>query len=198
MTHRIFILLLMVLASLNPLLAQQRGNASYYSHRLHGSRMSDGSKYHRDSMVCAHNTYPMGTMLRVRNMQNGREVVVRVADRGPHRRGFKIDLSYAAARELDFIGKGFTMVEITPCDDVDIPFRLDDDHPQTVIEGMELGRAYATDHFVPTWKQKMDKRQEAQTPQTPVTMASEENVKTVRSSDGTRNISRVQQKRGER
>jgi rare lipoprotein A len=188
----------MMLSGFSTLSAQQRGNASYYSHRLHGSRMSDGSKYHRDSMVCAHNTYPMGTMLRVRNLENGREVVVRVADRGPHRRGFKIDLSYAAARELDFIGKGFTMVEITPCDDVDVPFLPSDSHPQTVIEGMELGRAYATDHFVPAWKQRMEKHHEAQTPLTPVTMAGEDNAKTVRSADGTRNISRVQQKRGER
>ena len=46
--------------------------------------MSDGSKYHRDSLVCAHKRYPMGTMLKVTNLNNDKSVVVRVADRGPH------------------------------------------------------------------------------------------------------------------
>lgn len=101
----------------------QKGNASYYSNRLHGRRMSNGDPYHRDSMTCAHLKYPMGTLLKVRNPKNGKEVVVEVTDRGPHTRRFVIDLSYAAARELDIIRSGFSLVEITPWNGDEVPYR---------------------------------------------------------------------------
>ena len=55
-----------------------RGTASYYSDKLHGRRTSSGEVYHRDSLTCAHRTLPFGTRLLVRNLKNGREVVVRV------------------------------------------------------------------------------------------------------------------------
>lgn len=100
-----------------------KGNASYYSNKLHGRRMSNGDPYHRDSMTCAHLKYPLGTYLCVRNPKNGKEVVVKVTDRGPHTKRFAIDLSLAAARELDIIHKGFTMVEITPCPEDKVPYR---------------------------------------------------------------------------
>lgn len=85
--------------------------------------MSNGDPYHRDSMTCAHLKYPLGTYLCVRNPKNGKEVVVKVTDRGPHTKRFAIDLSLAAARELDIIHKGFTMVEITPCPEDKVPYR---------------------------------------------------------------------------
>ena len=75
--------------------------------------MSNGEPYHRDSMTCAHLKYPLGTMLRVKNVQNGKEVVVEVTDRGPHIKKYMIDLSYAAARELGFTQSGFCLVEVT-------------------------------------------------------------------------------------
>ena len=61
--------------------AQQHGKASYYSNRLHGRRTSDGSRYHKDSLTCAHRTLPFGTLLKVTNKNNGKEVVVKVTDR---------------------------------------------------------------------------------------------------------------------
>ena len=85
--------------------------------------MSNGDPYHRDSMTCAHLKYPLGTYLCVRNPKNGKEVVVKVTDRGPHTKRFAIDLSLAAARELDIIHKGFAMVEITPCPEDKVPYR---------------------------------------------------------------------------
>ena len=92
--------------------AQEKGKATYYSHRLHGARMSDGSRYHRDSMTCAHKTYPLGTTLKVKNLVNDKEVYVKVTDRGPfgHRR--IIDLSYAAAKELGIVRSGVGNVEV--------------------------------------------------------------------------------------
>ena len=77
--------------------------ASYYSHNLKGRKTSDGSRYHPDSLTCAHKTYPFGTLLYVRNPANDYEVIVKVTDRGPHTRNRLIDLSYAAADRLDII-----------------------------------------------------------------------------------------------
>ncbi len=90
------------------------GNATYYGQKFHGRRTSDGSVYHRDSLTCAHRTLPFGTMIRVRNMANGREVVVKVTDRGPFARGRIVDLSYAAAKKIDMIQAGVTRVEVVP------------------------------------------------------------------------------------
>lgn len=94
--------------------SKNTGDATYYGHKFHGRRTSDGSTYHRDSLTCAHRTYPFGTMLRVRNKKNGREVIVKVTDRGPFRRGGVIDLSYAAAKEIDMVAAGVVPVEIEP------------------------------------------------------------------------------------
>lgn len=85
--------------------------------------MSNGEKYHRDSMTCAHLKYPLGTKLRVKNPKNGKEVIVEVTDRGPHTKRFTIDLSYAAAHALDIIASGFSMVEITPWHGDEVPYR---------------------------------------------------------------------------
>lgn len=92
--------------------AQEKGLASYYSNRLHNAKTASGIILHRDSMVCAHKKYPFGTLLRVKNTKNGKEVVVKVIDRGPYRRGRIIDLSYAAAIKLDFVRAGTAKVEV--------------------------------------------------------------------------------------
>jgi len=96
--------------------AQQRGNASFYSHKMHGRHTSDGGKYHPDSLTCAHRSYPFGTILRVRNPKNDKQVIVKVTDRGPHQRRLLIDLSYSAAKELDIVRAGIAAVEIIKLD----------------------------------------------------------------------------------
>ena len=100
-----------------------KGYASYYADKFHGRRTASGERYNKDSMTCAHLKYPFGTILKVRNTRNDRTVFVRVTDRGPYSKRFILDLSRAAARELDFIRSGFTMVEITPCYQNTIPYR---------------------------------------------------------------------------
>lgn len=89
------------------------GNATYYGDKWHGRRAADGSIFHQDSLTCAHKTLPFGTILHVRNPKNGKEVVVRVTDRGPYRKNTVIDLSKAAAKEIDMIQAGVAQVEIT-------------------------------------------------------------------------------------
>lgn len=93
--------------------AQQSGNASYYSQKLKGRHTSDGGKYHPDSLTCAHKTLPLGTILKVRNPKNDKEVVVVVTDRGPHQKRLMIDLSYSAAKHLGIIQQGIGMVIMT-------------------------------------------------------------------------------------
>ena len=87
--------------------------ASYYSNRMHGRRMSNGEKYHRDSMTCAHAKFALGTLLRVTNMKNGKSVVVRVTDRCARHARRIIDLSMAAAKQLGLVtaGVGTVLVE---------------------------------------------------------------------------------------
>lgn len=100
------------------------GYASYYHDRFHGRRMANGQLYHRDSLTCAHLKFPLGTMLRVRNIKTGKEITVRVTDRGPYSDRFIVDLSYRAARELEVIGSAKVEVELTPLGDIFIPFRI--------------------------------------------------------------------------
>lgn len=105
----------------------QKGKATYYSKRMTGARTSSGERLHHDSLTCAHRTYPFGTMLRVTNLNNGREVIVRVTDRGPHARGRIIDLSWAAAKELDIIDHGVAMVKVEVVNGQEgIPYRRDE------------------------------------------------------------------------
>ncbi|MBQ7634802.1 MAG: septal ring lytic transglycosylase RlpA family protein [Bacteroidaceae bacterium] len=89
-----------------------RGKASYYAGKFHGRRTSSGEIFHKDSLTCAHRTLPFGTMLRVRNTSNGREVVVRVTDRGPFAAGRIVDLSLGAARQIGMVAAGVTGVEV--------------------------------------------------------------------------------------
>ncbi len=118
----------MTTVSLVLLCAQtQKGKATYYSKRMTGARTSSGERLHHDSLTCAHRTHPFGTMLRVTNLNNGREVVVRVTDRGPHGRGRIIDLSWAAAKALDIIDHGVAMVRVEVVSGQDgIPYRHDE------------------------------------------------------------------------
>lgn len=104
-----------------------KGKASYYSDELHGRKMSNGIPYHRDSLTCAHLSLPFGVMLKVRNLRNGREVIVEVTDRGPFCKKYMLDLSRAAAKKLGIIGRGYAPVEVslyTPCKP---PFRLEEE-----------------------------------------------------------------------
>lgn len=145
MKKRIFLVIAMVLCAFFSIVAQQaknpkvKGVASYYSDRLHGRLMANGEKYDRDSFTCAHLRYPFGTMLKVRNLSNKKECVVRVTDRGPYSRKFTIDLSRAAAKHLGILGVGFAQVEITPYYSGRVPYRF---LPEELVEVPELTIEY--------------------------------------------------------
>jgi rare lipoprotein A len=91
----------------------ERGMASWYGHPYHGRRAADGEIYDMETLVAAHRTLPFQTMVRVRNLSNGKTVDVRIIDRGPFVNNRVIDLSHKAAQVIELIGPGVAQVEIT-------------------------------------------------------------------------------------
>ena len=91
----------------------QTGRASWYGEAHHGRRTANGERFDMHALTAAHPTLPFGTRLRVVNLDNDREVEVRVNDRGPSIPGRIIDLSYAAARALDGLAAGIISVRLT-------------------------------------------------------------------------------------
>ncbi|MGX7895682.1 septal ring lytic transglycosylase RlpA family protein [Tsuneonella sp. HG222] len=91
------------------------GMASYYASKFDGRRTASGERFDNDEYTAAHRTLPFGT--RVRLSRNGRDVVVRINDRGPFTRGREIDVSQAAARDLGLIGPGHGRVTLAVFDD---------------------------------------------------------------------------------
>lgn len=98
------------MTSLQPF--RQRGMASWYGKRYHGRKTSSGEIYDMYAMSAAHPTLPIPSYARVTNLANGKSVVVRINDRGPFHAARVIDLSYAAAHKLGFIGAGAAQVEV--------------------------------------------------------------------------------------
>ena len=90
----------------------ERGIASWYGTKFHGRRTSSGEPYDMFRMTAAHRTLPLPTYVAVRNLATGREVVVRVNDRGPFHEDRILDLSYAAAAKLGIARKGTGLVEV--------------------------------------------------------------------------------------
>lgn len=84
----------------------EQGKASWYGPRFHGRRTASGERYDMHALTAAHKTLPFGTVVRVRSLVNGKEVDVRITDRGPFSRGRVIDLSRAAAEALGMLGLG--------------------------------------------------------------------------------------------
>ena len=90
----------------------ERGQASFYGPTFHGRRTASGERYDQHALTAAHKTLPFGTLVRVRSLVTGKEVDVRVTDRGPFTRGRIIDVSRAAAEALGMIGLGVKQVSL--------------------------------------------------------------------------------------
>ena len=78
----------------------ERGMASWYGKDFHGRKTANGEIYDMYKLTAAHKTLPLGVYARVTNLENGKEIKVKVNDRGPFIRGRFLDLSYGAAKEL--------------------------------------------------------------------------------------------------
>lgn len=90
----------------------EEGNASWYGDPFNGRRASNGEVYDMHKLTAAHRTLPFNTMVRVTNLNNGKSTVVRITDRGPFVEGRIIDLSLAAAREIESVGPGVVPVRL--------------------------------------------------------------------------------------
>lgn len=91
---------------------RERGVASWYGTKFHGNLTSSREPYDMYEMTAAHKTLPLPTYVRVRNLSNGRSIIVKVNDRGPFVHNRIIDLSYAAALKLDMVTTGTGLVEV--------------------------------------------------------------------------------------
>jgi rare lipoprotein A len=89
-----------------------KGHASWYGQKFHGYLTSNGEVYDMYKMSAAHKTLPLPSFVRVTNLKNDKQVIVRVNDRGPFHRGRVIDLSYAAALKLEMLEIGTAEVKI--------------------------------------------------------------------------------------
>ena len=84
----------------------QRGTGSWYGKKFHGQKTSSGEPYDMYKMTAAHPTLPIPSYARITNLSNGKQVIVKINDRGPFHTSRIVDLSYTAALKLDYLGKG--------------------------------------------------------------------------------------------
>lgn len=92
----------------------QRGRASWYGKQFNGRRTANGERFNAMTLTAAHRSLPIPSYARVRVVGSGKEVVVRINDRGPFHGGRVLDVSYAAARQLGIVGLGTALVDIAP------------------------------------------------------------------------------------
>ena len=92
--------------------SELEGIASWYGSEFHGRRTASGEIYNMYDYTAAHKTLPLGTYVKVINLENGKSVIVRINDRGPFKKGRIIDLSYAAAKKIGIIEKGTARVRL--------------------------------------------------------------------------------------
>ena len=92
---------------------QETGVASWYGKKFHGRMTSNQEQYDMYAMTAAHKSLPLPSYVRVKNLRNNKSIIVRVNDRGPFVHNRIIDLSYSAARKLDMIKTGTSLVEVT-------------------------------------------------------------------------------------
>lgn len=145
---KLLLILFLLISIGEDCLAQQRGKATFYAKRMNGHKTASGERLYNDSLVCAHKTHKFGTLLKVVNPANGKEVIVKVIDRGPYAKGRIIDLSIRAARELGILSQGVAMVEVSVYrKPTEVPYKPEDyDLPEIEIE------ATTGETIIPQWQ----------------------------------------------
>ena len=88
------------------------GEASYYAEKFHGKATASGEIFDMNALTAAHKTLPFGTVCRITNLENSRQVIIKINDRGPFIENRILDLSKGAARKLDAIKSGVIDVKI--------------------------------------------------------------------------------------
>mgnify|MGYP001818720310 FL=1 len=108
----IILMFLVIFGCRNPAQPFQTGMVSFYSDSFEGKLTANGEIFSNSEMTAAHRTLSFGTRVRVTNLKNGRAAVVRITDRGPFVEGRILDVSLAAATQLDFVDDGLAEVRL--------------------------------------------------------------------------------------
>ncbi|WP_293264567.1 septal ring lytic transglycosylase RlpA family protein [Neptunomonas sp.] len=127
---------------------KERGGASWYGNKFHGHLTSNGETYDMYKMTAAHKSLPIPTYVKVTNLKNGRQVIVRVNDRGPFHKGRIIDLSYAAASKLGMLRSGTAAVEVEAINPVTWNASKVISAPQVSRVSVAQGRALASGSYL--------------------------------------------------
>jgi len=98
---------------LDSAIRSKTGLATYYHRKFEGKRTTSGARYRGKKFTAAHMTLPLGTIVTVTNLSNGKSVDVRINDRGPYGKRYIIDVSESAAKKLGFFNKGQSKVTIS-------------------------------------------------------------------------------------
>lgn len=130
----------------------ERGIASWYGRKFHGRRTSSGETYDMYAMTAAHTRLPLPTYVQVTNLENGKQVVVRVNDRGPFHPNRVIDLSYSAASKLDIVTQGTGLVEIRALDP--LHYRLSKKPGETPTQSADTKKTKDT----AVWTRRLDQQ----------------------------------------
>lgn len=111
-TRYLFLVAILCLTASCARKVTETGKASYYADKFQGRRTANGEVFRQQRMTAAHRTMPFGTKVKVKNLDNGRTIKVRVNDRGPFVSGRIIDLSRKAAKKLGMTQAGVANVKI--------------------------------------------------------------------------------------
>ena len=95
-----------------PMFEVYTGGATFYSDSFHGKKTANGERYNKHELTAAHRSLPLGTVVRVTNLSNGRHLLVRINDRGPGKKKLILDVSRAAAGKLNMIRRGVASVQV--------------------------------------------------------------------------------------
>lgn len=145
---KILLFLFLLISKGENAFAQQRGKATFYTRKWDGRKTASGERLYNDSLVCAHKSHKFGTLLKVVNPANGKEVIVKVIDRGPYMKGRIIDLSIRAARELGILSQGVAMVEVSVYrKPTEVPYKPEDyELPEIELEST------TGESIIPQWQ----------------------------------------------
>jgi len=102
----------LIVVALPVMAGAEEGSASYYADSLSGNPTASGEPYDKNALTAAHRTLAFDTMVQVTNLDNGKSVVVRINDRGPHAKNRIIDVSGAAAKQLGLMDSGSAKVRL--------------------------------------------------------------------------------------
>ena len=131
---------------------RDRGIASWYGEQFHGRLAANGEVFDMSAMTAAHRTLPLGSMVRVVNLVNGKHVRVRINDRGPYVHGRILDLSYAAADRLGMVEGGVSVIQLEVIGDHRPDFmRSEDDAIPPSLSLLQIHQLTAKEAASATW-----------------------------------------------